>query len=134
VVLQDASLASDERFSSNARRHEHREALRQLILGMFADMSAEQVVARLDQAQIANARVNTMQELWQHPQLAARERWVDVDTPVGKVAALLPPGANDSYDYRMQAIPALGEHTDTILATLGYDAAAITALRERGAV
>ncbi|WP_443113129.1 CaiB/BaiF CoA transferase family protein [Herbaspirillum seropedicae] len=133
-VLQDAALASDARFSSNARRHEHRDVLRQLILDVFAGLSAEQVAARLDQAQIANARVNTMQELWQHPQLAARQRWTEVDTPVGKVAALLPPGANDSYEYRMEAIPALGQHTESILSALGYEAGQIAALRERGAV
>ncbi|EOA04212.1 acyl-CoA transferases/carnitine dehydratase [Herbaspirillum frisingense GSF30] len=134
VVLEDAALAGDARFSSNSRRHEHRDVLRQLILDMFAGMTAEQVVARLDRAQIANARVNGMGDLWQHPQLAARQRWAEVDTPAGKVAALLPPGANDSYDYRMDPIPALGEHTDAILGGLGYDAAAIATLRERGAV
>ena len=134
VVLEDAALAGDERFSSNSRRHEHRNVLRQLILDMFAGMTAEQVVARLDRAQIANARVNGMDDLWQHPQLAARQRWAEVDTPAGKVAALLPPGVNDSYDYRMDPIPALGEHTDAILGGLGYDAAAIATLRERGAV
>ncbi|UIN19559.1 CaiB/BaiF CoA transferase family protein [Herbaspirillum frisingense] len=134
LVLEDAALAGDARFSSNSRRHEHRDVLRQLILDMFAGMTAEQVVARLDRAQIANARVNGMDELWQHPQLAARQRWAEVDTPAGKVAALLPPGANDSYDYRMDPIPALGEHTDAILGGLGYDAAAIATLRARGAV
>ncbi len=134
LVLEDAALAGDARFSSNSRRHEHRDVLRQLILDMFAGMTAEQVVARLDRAQIANARVNGMDELWQHPQLAARQRWAEVDTPAGKVAALLPPGANDSYDYRMDPIPALGEHTDAILGRLGYDAAAIATLRARGAV
>ena len=134
VVLEDAALAGDARFSSNSRRHEHRDVLRQLILDMFAGMTAEQVVARLDRAQIANARVNGMDDLWQHPQLAARQRWAEVDTPAGKVAALLPPGANDSYDYRMDPIPALGEHTDAILGGLGYDAAAIATLRARGAV
>ncbi|WP_343651469.1 CoA transferase, partial [Herbaspirillum sp.] len=134
VVLEDAALAVDERFSSNSRRHEHRDALRQLILEMFSGMSAEQVVARLDQAQIANARVNAMPDLWQHPQLAARQRWTEVDTPAGRLPALLPPGVNDSYDYRMEAIPALGQHTDAILGGLGYDDAAIAALRARGAV
>ncbi|HZG19418.1 MAG TPA: CaiB/BaiF CoA-transferase family protein [Herbaspirillum sp.] len=134
VVLEDAALAVDERFSSNSRRHEHRDALRQLILDMFSGMSAEQVVARLDQAQIANARVNAMPDLWQHPQLAARQRWTEVDTPAGRLPALLPPGVNDSYDYRMEAIPALGQHTDAILGGLGYDDAAIAALRARGAV
>ena len=134
VVLQDAALAGDERFSNNSRRHENRDALRRLILAMFADMTAEQVVARLDQAQIANSRVNTMHDLWEHPQLAARARWAEIGSPAGPLPALLPPGVNDSYDYRMEAIPALGQHTDAILAHLGYDASRIAALRERGAV
>ena len=134
VVLQDPALATDERFSNNSRRHEHRDALRALILKMFAGMSAEQVVARLDQAQIANAGVSTMQDLWQHPQLAARRRWTEVASPAGMLPALLPPGANDSYDYRMDAVPSLGQHTDSILAGLGYEAGQIAAMRERGAV
>ncbi|MFJ3054948.1 CaiB/BaiF CoA transferase family protein [Herbaspirillum sp. NPDC087042] len=134
VVLQDGALALDERFSNNSRRHENRDALRRLILDMFADMTAEQVVARLDQAQIANSRVNTMQDLWDHPQLAARARWAEIGSPAGPLPALLPPGVNDSYDYRMEAIPSLGQHTDAILAHLGYDASRIAALRERGAV
>jgi itaconate CoA-transferase len=134
AVLEDAALADDPRFSSNSRRHEQRDALRALILEAFSGMTAEQVVARLDRAQIANARVNTMHDLWQHPQLAARGRWTEVASPAGALPALLPPGVNDSYDYRMDAVPALGQHTDAILAGLGYDPARIAALRERGAV
>ncbi|MBP0599541.1 CoA transferase [Herbaspirillum sp. LeCh32-8] len=134
VVLQDAALAGDERFNNNSRRHENRDALRALILTMFADMTAEQVVARLDEAQIANAHVSTMQDIWEHPQLAARKRWAEVGSPAGALPALLPPGANDTYDYRMDAIPALGQHTDSILAKLGYGAEQIAAMRERGAV
>ncbi|NUU01873.1 CaiB/BaiF CoA transferase family protein [Herbaspirillum robiniae] len=134
VVLQDPALAADERFSNNSRRHENRDALRALILKMFADMTAEQVVARLDEAQIANAHVSTMQDIWDHPQLAARGRWTEVGSPAGALPALLPPGVNDSYDYRMDAVPALGQHTDGILASLGYGAEQIAAMRERGAV
>ncbi|WDZ94499.1 CaiB/BaiF CoA-transferase family protein [Herbaspirillum sp. WKF16] len=134
VVLKDASLAADERFSNNSRRHENRDALRALILQMFAGMTAAQVVARLDEAQIANARVSTMQDIWEHPQLAARGRWAEVGSPAGALPALLPPGVNDTYEYRMDAVPGLGQHTDGILASLGYDADNIAALRERGAV
>ena len=133
-VLQDASLTLDVRFSTNSRRHENRAALRKLILDMFAPLTAEQVVARLDDAQIANAHVNTMQDLWRHPQLAARERWAEVGSPAGTLPALLPPGVNNTYDFRMDAIPALGQHTDAILGKLGYTETQIDRLRERGAI
>ena len=75
-----------------------------------------------------------MEELWQHPQLAARRRWTTVDSPVGSLPALLPPGCCDAFDYRMDAIPGLGEHTGAILHELGYSDAGIAALRAEGAV
>jgi itaconate CoA-transferase len=133
-VLKNPALTQDARFSTNSRRHENRAELRQLILDMFAPLTAEQVVARLDDAQIANAHVNTMQDLWQHPQLAARERWAKVGSPAGTLPALLPPGVNNTYDFRMDPIPALGQHTDTILGKLGYAQAQIKQMRERGAI
>jgi crotonobetainyl-CoA:carnitine CoA-transferase CaiB-like acyl-CoA transferase len=128
-VLQQPGLASDPRFSGNARRDAEREALREIIVAAFAGLSAPQVLQRLDAAQIANARVNTMQQLWDHPQLQARQRWREVGSPVGPLPALLPPG-NWDEGPRMDPIPALGEHTDQILRELGNDAAAIRALRE----
>jgi crotonobetainyl-CoA:carnitine CoA-transferase CaiB-like acyl-CoA transferase len=110
-------------------------ALRALIVEAFAGLRADEVLARLDLAQIANAQVNTMQEVWNHPQLAARRRWVDVDTAAGPVPALLPPGM-DMADGgpRMDAVPALGAHTDAILRELGLDAGQVAALRAGGAV
>ena len=83
VVLLDAALAVDARFDSNARRSEHREALKAIILELFGKLSTEQVVARLDEAQIANARMNDMAGLWAHPQLQARQRWQTVGSPAG---------------------------------------------------
>ena len=135
VLLQPA-LAQDPRFVTNTKRSEAREALHALIVEAFAALDAEQVVARLDAAQIANARVNTMAELWSHPQLAARRRWRDVDSPAGPIPALLSPGlvADEGGTPRMDAVPALGAHTDAILAELGLDAEAIGALRAAGAV
>ncbi|WP_202757710.1 CaiB/BaiF CoA transferase family protein [Delftia acidovorans] len=127
VLLQPA-LATDARFDSNARRNANREELRALILGVFNALDAAQVVQRLDAAGIANARVNDMAGLWAHPQLAARQRWCSVDTPAGPVQALLPPGANSSFDYRMEAVPAVGEHSAAILAELGWSAERISAL------
>ena len=133
-VLERPELATDPRFASNAARTVAREALRAIVVETFAGMTAEQVVARLDQAQIANARVNTMAEVWAHPQLQARARWSQVATPSGPVPALVPPGARDAGDVRMDPIPALGAHTDALLAELGFDAAAIAWLRREGAV
>jgi crotonobetainyl-CoA:carnitine CoA-transferase CaiB-like acyl-CoA transferase len=134
VVLQDAGLATDPRFDSNAKRNEHREVLKAIILTTFALLNTAEVVARLDAAQIANARMNTMAEVWAHPQLKARGRWQSVDSPAGVIPALLPPGRNSAFDYRMDAIPAVGEHTDAILLELGQDTEAIARLREAGAV
>jgi itaconate CoA-transferase len=92
------------------------------------------VIERLDSAQIANAHMNDMHDLWQHVQLKARERWVEVGTPAGPMPALLPPGVPNTYQARMDGVPALGQHTDQILAGLGYGADAIAALREASAV
>ena len=118
-VLGDAALARDARFDSNAKRNEHRQALHEIIEAVFAALSTPQVEARLDKAQIANGRMNDMAGLWSHPQLAARKRWREVDTPAGPVPALLPPARNNSFDYRMDAIPAVGEHTEAILREFG---------------
>ncbi|ABM37449.1 CaiB/BaiF CoA transferase family protein [Polaromonas naphthalenivorans] len=134
VVLQDAGLAGDARFDSNAKRNEHREALKAIILATFASLNTAEVVARLDKAQIANARMNSMAEVWAHPQLKARERWQSVGSPAGAIPALLPPGRNNSFDYRMDAIPAVGQHTDAILRELGQGDEAIARLRAAGAI
>jgi itaconate CoA-transferase len=133
-VLRRPELAADERFSSNSRRTEQRDALRAIIVESFAALSAEQVIERLDDAQIANAHMNDMHDVWQHPQLKARGRWTDVPTPAGPVPALLPPGATDAYTPRMDAVPALGEHTQAILAELGYSPNDIAAMQSSGAV
>lgn len=133
VLLQPA-LASDSRFAGNARRVAARDALRQIIVEAFRELSAPQVVARLQDAQIANARVNTMHEVWEHPQLHARGRWREIGSPVGHLPALLPPGNWDDGDPRMDPVPALGEHTEAILAELGLDAEAIAALRAASAI
>ena len=134
VVLQDAALAVDPRFDSNARRNEHRETLKAIILDLFGKLSAEQVVARLDEAQIANARMNDMAGLWAHPQLAARQRWHTVGSPAGDIPALLPPGRNNTFDYRMDPVPAVGQHTEAILRELGQTEVEIAALRASGGI
>jgi len=134
VVLLDAGLATDPRFDSNAKRNEHREPLKTIILAAFARLNTAEVVARLDEAQIANARMNTMAEVWAHPQLKARGRWQSVGSPAGDIPALLPPGRNSAFDYRMDAVPAVGQHTEAILRELGQGDEAVARLREAGAI
>jgi crotonobetainyl-CoA:carnitine CoA-transferase CaiB-like acyl-CoA transferase len=133
VLLQPA-LAEDPRFDTGPKRNEHRAELRAIILAAFASLTAQQVVERLDAAQIANARVNEVGELWTHPQLLARGRIRRIGSPAGELHALLPPSASSSFDYRMGDVPAVGQHTDAILRELGRSEAEIAAMRAARAV
>jgi crotonobetainyl-CoA:carnitine CoA-transferase CaiB-like acyl-CoA transferase len=133
-VLQQPTLAKDPRFAGNAQRSANRDALRALIVQAFDSMTAPQVTDRLEQAQIANGQLNDMAGLWAHPQLAARSRWREVASPTGPLPALLPPGSWDDGDPVLEAIPALGQHTEAILAELGVDALEIAALRTAEAI
>jgi itaconate CoA-transferase len=134
AVLDDPGMASDPRFATNVARCENRAALTGAIEAVFTALSTEEVVARLDRAGIANGRLNTPGDVWAHPQLAARDRWRDVETPGGTLRAMLPPMSFTDVEARMGAVPALGADTDAVLGELGYDAAAIAALRAEGAV
>jgi itaconate CoA-transferase len=97
-------------------------------------LNIKEVTDLLESAQIANARMNNMKDLWNHPQLSARHRWHEVGSPIGAVPALLPPGVNNQYEYRMDAIPDIGEHSEAILTELGFDAHTIQELREAQAI
>ena len=119
-VLRQADLAEDPRFLSNSQRTANRDALRDLIVAAFADLSIAQVTQRLEDAQIANARVNDMAGVWAHPQLQARARWSQVDSPAGTLPALLPPASSNAFAPRMAAVPSVGQNTDAVLASLGY--------------
>jgi len=134
IVLENPALAQDDRFDRNFKRNEKRTELLEIIDACFSQMTAEQLIVRLEKAQIANARLNDMEGLWKHEQLKARHRFTEVGTPNGTVAALLPPGLNDSYDYRMDPVPAVGEHTNAILTELGMSSTEIEALRAQGAI
>ncbi len=134
IVLENPALAQDERFDRNFKRNEKRAELLEIINACFSKLSSEQLIARLEKAQIANAHLNDMAGLWKHEQLKARNRWTEVDTPNGSIAALLPPGLNDSYDYRMDPIPAVGQHTDAILKELGMSESEIASMRVSGAI
>ncbi|MFL6654651.1 MAG: CoA transferase, partial [Sulfurifustis sp.] len=128
-VLQQPALAADARFSSAARRNAARAELRALIVSAFSTLRADELVDRMEDAQIANARMNDMHDLWSHPQLKARGRWREVESPAGPLPALGPPGLPDGVAPRMAPIPAVGQHTDAILAELGYDATRVAQLR-----
>jgi itaconate CoA-transferase len=133
-VLARPELAADPRFRSNALRNEHRAELRAVIAEVFAPLTAQEVTQRLDDAQIANARVNAMADVWAHPQLAARGCLAQVDSPAGPLQALRPPGLHSGFDYRMDAVPAVGQHTAAILGELGLGEPEIAALRDRKAI
>lgn len=134
TVLQQPLLVADQRFSSNSKRVAARAQLRALIADAFSSLTAAQVTARLEAAQIANARLNEISDVWNHPQLNARRRWSEVETPAGMIAALRPPGLPEGCEPRMDAVPALGQHSTAILAELGYTEAAIERLREQQAI
>ncbi|MES2631638.1 MAG: CaiB/BaiF CoA-transferase family protein [Pseudomonadota bacterium] len=134
TVLQRPDVMTNADYAGNLQRVNRRDELKQLVDGVFHDLTGEQLVARLDEAGIANARMNDMHGVWEHPQLKARDRWTEIDSPVGKLRALFPPGMNREDDPRMDPVPALGEHTDAVLGELGFAAGDVAALRTAGAI
>jgi itaconate CoA-transferase len=119
-VLGDGALARDPRFRSGPARTENRDAMHAEIDRAFAGLSADQVIEKLDHAEIANARLNSMQEFWDHPQLTARDRWRVVGTPAGPIDAMKPPFNLDGFEPRMDGVPSLGAHSRAILSELGF--------------
>jgi len=134
VVLRNPALAADPRFATGPSRYAHRDATHAEIEAVFSALTSAEVTVRLEQAGIANARLNDMAEFWAHPQLAARARWTRVASPGGQIDALRPPFNLSDFEPRMDAVPALGEHTRSILAELGYPPEAIDRLAAAGAV
>ena len=134
VVMQDPGLATDPRFDANAKRNNNRAELKAVIDATFGQLTAAQVIERLDAAKIANAHMNDMAGLWAHPQLKARNRWTEVGSPAGVIPALLPPGRSNAFDYRMDAVPAVGEHSEAILRELGRSDAQIAAMKAVAAI
>ncbi|WP_332825638.1 CaiB/BaiF CoA transferase family protein [Ramlibacter sp.] len=132
-VLLQPGLA--QAYMGNAQRLAHKDKLRDIIEAVFARLTAAQLIDRLESAQIANAQLNEMADLWRHPQLAARGRWAEIDTPGGPVPALFPPHhVRGAEPPPMDPVPSLGQHTDGILAELGYSDAEIARLRAERAI
>jgi len=129
VVLENPGLTTDSRFDSNARRVQNRAQLDEAMQAVFQTLNAAEIIARLQAAQIANARMNTVQEFVEHPQLKARERWSTVGSSVGPLPALLPPVEMENVETVMNEIPSLGQQTDAILTELGFDSGTIAAWR-----
>lgn len=133
-VLLRPELIGDLRFSANFKRSDNRQALREIIVQVFAQLDAATVIERLDAAQIANAQVNEMAGVWAHPQLKARQRWREVESPVGILPTLLPPASSNAFSPRMEAVPDLGQHSAGLLMELGYSAGDIQRLNATGIV
>jgi itaconate CoA-transferase len=127
-VLRQPGLAQDERFAGNAQRVDNRPALHEAINAVLGELTAAEVLSRLDATGIANAQLRDMHEFSAHPQLAERNRWRDVDSPVGPLRSLLPPVTSREVDIRMDPVPERGQHTQSILAELGLDRASLTTL------
>jgi itaconate CoA-transferase len=119
-VLQRSDLSGDDRFKGNSGRANHRDVLEPVILATFSTLTTEEAIARLERAGIATARISDMAALWAHPQLAARQRWGEIGSPAGPLPALKPV-SGDGWEPRLDPVPALGEHTETILAEFGLD-------------
>jgi itaconate CoA-transferase len=133
-VLGQPGLATDPRYDSNSKRLDRRAEVTALIEKVFSGMTTTEVVARLDAAGIANARINTPDEVWDHPQFQARSRWREFGSPAGPLPATLPPATISGFEARMDPVPAVGEHNESILSELGYSAADIAVLRADGAI
>ncbi len=129
-VLEKPEIADDPRYATNSARVRHRADLRALIARVFAQLSAESILDRLERADIACARRNSVQGLVEHPQLMDRDCWRTVESPIGSLRALRPPVRMHGVEPVMGAVPSLGQHTESILEELGFDAGTVAAWRK----
>jgi hypothetical protein len=119
-VLGREGMAEDHRFAKNSRRVENRDELHAEIESDFSGLSSEEVIEKLEGAGVANARMRTVRQFLDHPQLEARNRWREFCSPVGPLRGLLPPATLDGAEPVMTPVPEVGEHNEKLLAELGY--------------
>ena len=132
IVLERPQLSEDPRFRSNKLRVENRSAMDSAIHEVFRTLASIEVIERLDRAEIAHARINSVADFLEHPQLAARDSWRQVGSPAGPIPALIPPVRMQDLDPLMGAIPSLGQHSEAILRELGFDPQTIARWRNDG--
>jgi crotonobetainyl-CoA:carnitine CoA-transferase CaiB-like acyl-CoA transferase len=129
VFLGDPDLEHDDRFVTNSARIAHTDLLDEIVARRFGQFTRAEALDALSMAQIATAQISDMADLAAHPELTERNRWRDVASPAGMLQALVPPGIPAGTPLRMDPVPAVGEHTDSILKELGYTSARIAKLR-----
>lgn len=128
-VLEKPQLAEDEKYHPNSNRLNNKAALQKEIESVLSSKPTEIVLKTLEEAKIASAQLNTMKQFASHPQLNERNRWMDVETPVGTIKSLLPPIVRSLDDVKLSPIPAVGQHSNSILQELGYDEDTINSLK-----
>jgi itaconate CoA-transferase len=133
-VLGQRALATDPRYDSNSKRNERRAEVMAIVDKVFSTLTTEQLVQKLDAAGIANAHINSPDEVWKHAQFETRDRWREMGSPRGKLPTLLPPATHESFEARIGAVPEIGEHTETILLELGFTDADVSELKSAGAI
>ena len=133
-VLGQPALAADPRYDRNTKRNERRAEIAALIDKVFSALTTAQVIEKLDAAGIANARINSPEEVWNHEQLKSRDRWREMGSPIGKLPVLLPPATHDAFEARIGSVPEVGEHTESILLELGFPKEEVAALKSAGAI
>ena len=133
-ILGQPALANDPRYATNTRRNEHRAEITALIDKVFSALTTAQVIEKLDAAGIANARINSPEEVWNHEQFKARDRWREMGSPRGKLPVLLPPATHDDFEARIGPAPEVGEHSESILLELGFTKEDVAALKSAGAI
>jgi crotonobetainyl-CoA:carnitine CoA-transferase CaiB-like acyl-CoA transferase len=133
-VLGDRAYMDDPRFNSQTARRENRVALTALIEDKLSTMTSAEAADFLEAAGIANGRLNQPIDVWNHVQLAARDRWREIGTPNGPVRAMLPPFTFTDQEAAMGEVPTVGQHTDAVLSEIGFDRARVARMREARAI